>query len=169
MKSTDRPLPRARRAKLIVEELPDETLVYDEERHKAHCLNETAALVWKHCDGRTSVAQIAQRLEKKLDATVPAQVVWLALDQLNKSHLLDESVMRPAGVKQMSRREMVRKTSIAAAIAIPLVTSMIAPTAASAASGCVGVGGACTSNSDCCAGLTCQNCFQTLQCYSTCP
>jgi hypothetical protein len=167
VKSTDRRLPKARRAQLIVEELSNETLVYDEERHKAHCLNETAALVWKQCDGRTSVAQITQRLEKKLDATVSAQVVWLALDQLNKSHLLDKSVMRPAAVKQMSRREMVRKTGIAAAIAIPLVTSMIAPTAASAAS-CIPDGGTCTSNSQCC-GQRCETCVQPNICSPVCP
>ena len=46
-------LPRARTSELIVKELPDETLVYDLANDKAHCLNHTAALVWK-----TAMAQI---------------------------------------------------------------------------------------------------------------
>ena len=52
---SDRQLPLARRERLLVEELPDEVLVYDLDREKAHCLNRTAALIWNHCDGRTTV------------------------------------------------------------------------------------------------------------------
>src|SRR6266498_3512906 len=44
-------LPRARTEDLIVEALPTETLVYDTRTHLAHCLNLSAATVWKHCDG----------------------------------------------------------------------------------------------------------------------
>ena len=50
-------MPRARQDELVVEELSDETLVYDLKRHKANCLNRTAALVWQDCDGQTSVSQ----------------------------------------------------------------------------------------------------------------
>ena len=39
-------LPKARQEQLTVRELPDETVVYDLARHKAHCLNPTAALIW---------------------------------------------------------------------------------------------------------------------------
>ena len=49
-------LPAARTSGLVVRELAEETLVYDEERHRAHCLNRTAALVWRHCDGKTPVS-----------------------------------------------------------------------------------------------------------------
>ncbi|MDQ5844969.1 MAG: PqqD family protein, partial [Acidobacteriota bacterium] len=55
-------LPLARQSSLIVKELEDETLVYDQETDQAHCLNETAALVWKNCDGRNSVNEIARLL-----------------------------------------------------------------------------------------------------------
>ena len=54
--------PKARKHELIVKELSDETLVYDETTHKAHCLNQTAALVWKFCDGRTSIPQMTRLL-----------------------------------------------------------------------------------------------------------
>ena len=46
METTRALMPRARQDELVVEELQDETLVYDLERHKARCLNRTAALVW---------------------------------------------------------------------------------------------------------------------------
>jgi len=36
-------LPKARQDKLIVRELPNETLLYDHVSAKAHCLNQTAA------------------------------------------------------------------------------------------------------------------------------
>ncbi len=57
METTRALMPRARQDELVVEELSDETLVYDLKRHKANCLNRTAALVWQDCDGQTSVAQ----------------------------------------------------------------------------------------------------------------
>ncbi len=52
----DQPLPLARKNELIIQELPEELLVYDLARHKAHCLNKTSAFIWKHCDGETTVA-----------------------------------------------------------------------------------------------------------------
>ena len=46
MKSTAL-LPRAHTDGLVIKELPNETLVYDLKTDEAHCLNQTAALVWK--------------------------------------------------------------------------------------------------------------------------
>ncbi|MBW1688466.1 MAG: PqqD family protein, partial [Deltaproteobacteria bacterium] len=74
-------------------ELPDELLVYDLERHKAHCLNPTAALVFKHCDGRTSVKQIARTLGSELEFAADERLVWLSLERLGKANLLEA---RPA-------------------------------------------------------------------------
>ena len=82
--------PHARTESLLVEELSEETLVYDEERHKAHCLNPTAAFVWHHCDGQTSVSELARLLEDELGIPANEEVVWLALDRLERVHLLEE-------------------------------------------------------------------------------
>ena len=65
MDTTKALMPRARQDELVVEELQDETLVYDLKRHKARCLNHTAALVWRCCDGRTSVAEVAALLQEQ--------------------------------------------------------------------------------------------------------
>lgn len=136
-----------------MQELPHEVLIYDTERHKAHCLNQTAALVWKQCDGHTSVSEIARRLEKSLGSSVDEDVVWCALNQLEKDHLLEEKVAWPAGMERISRRTLVRRIGVAA-ILLPLVTSISAPTAEASSScgmGCTGgPGGTCPSGCVCC-------------------
>jgi len=52
--------PKGRSEGVIESELPDELLVYDLERHRADALNRTAAPVWKACDGRRTVGEIAE-------------------------------------------------------------------------------------------------------------
>jgi Coenzyme PQQ synthesis protein D (PqqD) len=137
---------------LVVQALADEVLVYDLERHKAHCLNHTAALVWKHCDGRTSVSEIARILEGEMKTPVPEDVIWLALQQLGKAHLLAGESHTPETSKRMSRREVIRRLGWGAAVALPLVTSIVAPTAVEAAS-CLSTGSACTTGAQCCSGI----------------
>jgi Coenzyme PQQ synthesis protein D (PqqD) len=143
--------PLARTQGIVEQALPDEVLVYDLERHRAHCLNQTAALVWKCCDGRTSVAEMAHTLKREMNAQVPEDVVWLALQQLGKVHLLAEPIHKPGGHDRLSRREVMRRLGLGAALALPLVTSIVAPTAAEAAS-CLGSGSACTTSAQCCSG-----------------
>ena len=126
--------PLARHSSLIVKEVDGETLVYDLETDKAHCLNSTAARVWKDCDGQTSVSEIAQRLGAEAKTTVDENVVWLALNQLEKFKLLEKPVTKPAAfLSAVSRRQVMRTLSIAV-VALPMITSIVAPTAASAQS-----------------------------------
>jgi hypothetical protein len=136
---------------LVIQELPGELLVYDMNRHKAHCLNQTAAFIWKRCDGKTPVPEIAARLGKEFNARGDEELIWLALDQLEKSHLLRGRVARPSGGKGVSRREVLRKAGLAAAVGVPLVTSILAPTAHAQAS-CRPRDAACTANTQCCSG-----------------
>lgn len=142
-------LPRMRVQGLVIDELPDEVLVYDLERHKAHCLNRSAALVWQHCDGRRSAREIGRLCSAKLDQQFPEELVWLTLNKLAKLHLLDEPIQLPAPLKGISRRELVRRLGIAAAVAIPIVTSLIAPTPAMAFT-CIPPGSPCNTNINCC-------------------
>jgi len=150
--------PIARRQGLVIQELPDEVLVYDLERDRAHCLNETAAFVWQRCDGRKSAAQIAHTLGNQFNCEVDERIVWLALDQLGRNHLLEKQPAVPQAMKGMNRRAMVRALGIGAAMAIPLVTSIVAPTPAQAATGCITGGQACQNGGlPCCRNLTCSN------------
>ena len=130
-------LPAARESKLLVRELAEEVLVYDEEGHRAHCLNRTAALVWKSCDGRTDVSAIAERVGAQLSAPVSEEVVWLALEQLSEFDLLSKKAARAAAPSHLiSRRRMLRRLGVAAAVSLPLITSVVSPTAAEAQSPC---------------------------------
>ncbi|MGI8733838.1 MAG: PqqD family protein [Pyrinomonadaceae bacterium] len=124
-------VPRARKAGLVVKALHDEVLVYDLERDKAHSLNASASFVWKKCNGRRTVAEVAQALSKEFDVPADEQTVWLALEQLSKFNLLEEKIARPEGVPRISRRQMMR-IGAAAAFALPVIVSIVAPTAANA-------------------------------------
>lgn len=145
--------PRARTEGLVAREVADETLVYDLESHRAVCLNKTAALVWRSCDGRRTAKGIARTLSEALGETVPEEVVWIALDQLGRDKLLETRVARPDALVGLSRRELIRRVSLAAAVvALPLVTSIVAPTPAQAAS-CLPTGAACGTGAQCCSGI----------------
>jgi hypothetical protein len=132
----DQYLPAARKSKLVVRELAEEVLVYDEEGHRAHCLNHTAALVWKSCDGKTTISGIAERVGGQLSTPVSDEVVWLALDQLAEFDLLAPGAPRTKFPGLISRRKMLRRLGLAAAISLPLITSVVSPTVADAQSGC---------------------------------
>ena len=141
MDTTNELMPRARQDELIVERLPDETLVYDLKRHKAHCLNRASALVWRRCDGRTAVAEMAVLLERELKIPADEAVVWMALDRLGSAHLLKEQVSLPADRARYSRREVLRTLRRVAGISflLPVIESIASPLAAAQASGCVDV------------------------------
>jgi hypothetical protein len=152
-KRREETIPEARKEGLVVQDLTEECLVYDQGRHKAHCLNRTAALVWKHCDGRSTVSDIASKVSREASAEVGGEVVWLALEQLSKTHLLKERVAsREGSGREVSRREVMRRIGIGAAVALPVVTSIVAPKAAEAAN-CRPAGAACTASAQCCSGL----------------
>jgi coenzyme PQQ synthesis protein D (PqqD) len=156
------PLPKARADQLIVEELPDEVVVYDWGRHEAHCLNQTAAMVWKQCDGRTTVPEIARRVGRELKAPVREEVVWLALDGLGRRHLLEERAQPGPGAARVSRRTAM-KVGLAGATALPLVTSIIAPTASQAAT-CIPNSPNCKKNGN----TPANECFASSECCSCC-
>ena len=129
--------PQRRKDGLVVKELPDEVLVYDRERHRAHCLNPTAALVFKQCDGETSVEEIARLLRAHLDAPTDEQWVHLALDRLEKAHLLQPPREGARERNRLSRRELLRRAGLASAALLPIVTSLLAPSPAEAVATCV--------------------------------
>jgi hypothetical protein len=80
--------PRARRVGLIVHELPQETLLYDPRTQRAHYLGRAAALVWSRCDGRTSVAEMAETLRREMNMPADECLVGAALEQLRRVELL---------------------------------------------------------------------------------
>ncbi len=127
-------VPKARDEGLVVERIENELLVYDRERDRAHCLNATAALVFGHCDGRHTVAELATKLSAETGRAVDEDVVGRAVKRLSDAHLLVEPVAGRVGA-DWSRRQVIRKMGIAgagAAAALPIVKSIVAPTPARA-------------------------------------
>lgn len=127
--------PIARTNGLVVQEVPDEVLVYDLESNKALCLNQSAAMVWRSCDGKTSVSEIARLVEEQAGGTINEDFVWLAIDQLSENNLLEKQVA--VGFNGQSRREAIKKIGMASMIAVPIIASLVAPKSAMAASSCV--------------------------------
>lgn len=128
----------ARQNGIVVQEMPDEVLVYDLDTNKAHCLNSSAAQVWKSCDGTNTVADIV----KQFDGKVTEDFVWLAIDQLNENGLLaNEIAPRFAG---QSRRQVLKTIGFASLVALPVIASLVAPQSAMAAVSCT-----CTTNLQC--------------------
>ncbi len=123
-------IPVARKEGLVIQEMPDEVLVYDLETNKAHCLNQTSAFVWKACDGKKSVVEIS----KLLGNSVPEDLVWLAIDQLSEKNLLESKLSLSS--KGQSRREVIKKIGLASVIALPFVASLAAPTSVLAVVSC---------------------------------
>ena len=144
--------PRARTSRLVTRDLGDELLVYDLERHKAYCLNQVAMQVFRHCDGETTIPDMALRIGNALGMPVDEQAVRLGLVRLEKAHLLDGAV---AQILYTSRREMLRTLGRAAVVVVPLVTAITVPTSAQAASVCLPAGSPCTGPGQCCPGLSC--------------
>jgi hypothetical protein len=141
----------ARKEKLTVRELSTETLVYDLERHAMHCLNRTAALVWKHCDGRHDAPALAALAARRLGlpADEAEAAVRLALEQLSRRGLLQEAVATAAGEERLTRRKALRKMAVAAAAALPVIMTLKSPAVAwgSTNGGCVP--GACPDGFNC--------------------
>jgi len=140
-------LPVARKQGLVVQEMPEEVLIYDLDTNKAHCLNNTAAFVWKSCDGNNSISDIAKMFETEVGKNVPEDLIWLALEQLNDKNLLHgESAVLSKG---NTRREVIKKIGLTSMIALPIVASLVAPTSVMATASC-----ACVTAADC-AATTC--------------
>jgi hypothetical protein len=135
-------LPNARKTNLVVQELPAELLVYDLQRNQAICLNQTARLILEQCDGKTTVEEAIRKINRHTNANLSEEIFWVGLGQLKKNRLLDESYFE---IPKVSRRDLMR-SGISLTLALPLVTSLIAPSAVNAQSNnlaCVTVGQSC--------------------------
>jgi hypothetical protein len=128
--------PKARQTGLVVEEVQDEVLVYDQQHFQAHCLNQLAAATWRQCDGRSTPAAIAARLSA---AGSPAteDVVWHALYQLGDFHLLEDDPATVSSAAPVTRRQLMT-TLTQAGLTLPLVLGIAAPAAAQMGSGPTG-------------------------------
>ena len=145
---------KARATGLVVRDLTDEVVVYDKERHQAHCLNRTSAFVFRHADGRRTAADIAALLGPGADE----DLVHTALDQLAAAGLLEAGPAPAASAP--SRREVLRRVGLGAAVLAPAIASLLVPTPAEAAATCIPAA-SCTSGN---VGQACYNSNPAAEC-----
>jgi hypothetical protein len=140
-------IPAARYDKLVVTETADEVLLYDTEKHHIHHLNAITAAVWRLCDGRHTVGDLAREAGQALGAAVDEATVRLALTKLDDAGLLQASLADELRMSRMSRRTFMQRAGVAGAIAVPAIVSTTA--AVSAQSPIDNCTDACNSNANC--------------------
>ena len=138
----------SRRRSLLIRELGTETLVYDMKSHRASCLNREAASVFRACNGHRTIAEIALNVGEALGREVDEHYIGLAISRLSQSGLVDTASIP----ESPRRRELLRRVAATAAVALPTITSVLAPAPAEAQS-CVLMGLPCTMDSECCSGM----------------
>lgn len=132
---SERPL--ARRDGIHTEEIDDGILVYDETRDTAHSLNKTAALIWRSCDGTHDVEGLVKTVELEFGEVADEDLVHVALDDLTANGLVEGVTERDREASRLSRRRFIRRVGsvAAAAAALPVIHSVVAPDPAAAQTG----------------------------------
>jgi hypothetical protein len=121
-------LPKSRTNDIVVQNLSNEVLIYDLLTNQAFGLNETATVVFNSCNGRTSLSKL------KEEARLTDEMIFLALEELKRFGLIEQGSDFSSPFDGMSRREIIRKVGLSSLIAMPVISSLIAPTAAQAQS-----------------------------------
>lgn len=109
-----------------------ELIVYDTQRHHIHQLNSTAATIWRLCDGRRTIEEIADEAARELGGRLDIEVVELAFAALSRAELING----PPDNKAIGQRRprISRRLALKGTIALPVIVSMTAPTAQAGAS-----------------------------------
>jgi hypothetical protein len=129
-------IPKSRIDGLLFTDLGTERLVYDSEHMTASSLTRLAICVLNNCDGQASFAHAAKAIKSEYGEALSDEAILLALVDLQKHNLVDGKI--PQEHTLLSRRSLIRAGL--AGVALPVVLSIVVPTAASAAS-CVASGG----------------------------
>jgi Coenzyme PQQ synthesis protein D (PqqD) len=127
-------LPLARQNEIVVQNSNNEVLIYDLKTNKVWCLNETSAAIWQLCNGKNDVDSIANHLKLQTNQQIPLELVEIALEKLSDENLIENYQSQIIPTNKKSRREIIRKIGLATAIALPIVSSLIAPSSVAAAS-----------------------------------
>lgn len=117
--------PKVDADRFVIQELADELLVYDLDKHCAYALNETSMVVWQNADGKHTITEIARELSDRVNRNLPEELVWMALERLERDGLIaiEKGIDRP----RMGRREMIRDMAAIGAVSLPLIASIVAP------------------------------------------
>jgi PqqD family protein of HPr-rel-A system len=158
------------RANLLSNPLDDQVLVYDCRGDTVHLLDPTTARVMELLQTRRwTVDELTAELAGKADLSSSAALLELALEELRKADLLDDSIASQIPRVDLTRREVLRKMMLAgaAAVLIPAIVTL-SPSTAYAQTSCLPKHACCTVDAQCCS-ATCKikggsACPGTLEC-----
>lgn len=148
-------LPRVRPG-LLRHRLDEQSLVYDPRDDKVHLLDPTTACVLDLLEeGGWSSERIKTEVARRLNIEASDDIVTLSFDELRKADLIDNGEPALVPVTDMARREMLRKVGLvgAAALAIPIITTLTATPAYAVCTGRLAQGSVCAVGSQCCSGV----------------
>lgn len=111
---------------LLVQNLNDEVMIYNLDTNNSYCLNSTAATVFNACNGSDTVEDL------KRQTGLSDEIIYLSLDELKKHDFIGSDYSSP--FTGMSRRAAVKRVGLASMAALPVIASLVAPSAANAAS-----------------------------------
>ncbi len=155
-------LPIAKTDNLVVQNLNNEILIYNLVENTAFCLNHTSATVYQACDGKTSFNEL------KANPRFPEDLIYLTLSELARNGFIEIPSNYFSPLNGISRREAVKKVGLATMIALPVITHVVVPSAANAASGCLPLSTICTFDeglqAGCCDGLRCDGSSTCVSC-----
>ena len=119
-------LPRAKSENTVVQHLKDEMLIYNLKTNQAFCLNSTAGKVFNACNGEQTFEDL------KIQYKFTDDLIYLTLEELKRNYLLEHHQSSHFG--ELTRREVIKKVGLMSMIALPVITGLLAPQAAHAAS-----------------------------------
>lgn len=103
---------------LVVNQLPDGSrLLVNSDQETILALNSTAAAAWDACSNPATLTELAENMQRSLNAEVPEELAEHAILELQKRDLVKTS----GSPEQPSRRAFMAKVGMAA---VPLVVSL---------------------------------------------
>lgn len=139
-------LPQARCENIVEQRLNKEIILYDLTRNKAYNLNETAAIVYQYCDGKTTLEELAVK------ESLSEKLILYSLTKLEKENLISFIPGLPTEFEGLSRRQIIHKIGVSGLALLPVISMLVAPSALQAQSGSVALlapGSPCGSPTQC--------------------
>ncbi len=125
--------PKARDEDIVIQEVLDELLIYDKQRHQLYALNPIVAWLWQRLDGQADTQELAGHLSQQFPelAGQAEHLLWATLQRLDEKHLLAQRVREQIPPQLETRRTMLKRMGLALAL-LPVVTTLAAPSPAQA-------------------------------------
>lgn len=109
-----------------IEQVGDDLVILDGETLQYHTLNQTAAWIWRACDGVTSAAQMAA------EVGIPVEVVEATIAELGEVGLLQSPSNQWDSTLNRRRAAKLIAAGLVGVVGLPVIKSITAPDSAAA-------------------------------------